>query len=68
MAKALRAGQDAPPTIFETSRCCWTNSLHERCQYADIAGGSIQNRAPRITKYISSKTRKEIYNARRLKI
>ena len=26
---ALSAGQEAPPTVFEVSRCCCTNSLHE---------------------------------------
>ena len=33
MVKALRAGQDAPPTVFEASGGCCTNSLHERLFY-----------------------------------
>ena len=27
--KSVRAGQDAPPTVFEASEGCCTNSLHE---------------------------------------
>ena len=30
MVKSLRAGHLAPPTVFEASGCCYTNSLHER--------------------------------------
>ena len=38
MVKALRAGQDAPPTVFEASRACCTNSLHERVFFTGIIG------------------------------
>ena len=48
--KALTAGQDAPPTVFEASRRCCTNSLHEHLLIGDKSPFTVQS-APDMIPY-----------------